>query len=286
MQDVVKSKKTENKKRRRRKRNLSIYYVLLLIVAAIVLLVLSRTVLFNAEAINIYGASRYTPNDILNAANLSLGDNLFKQSPKEIEQAIIKNLVYVDSAEVTRRLPSTIEIAVTEAKQYACCQDINGQYAVISKSGKFLEVGLASPIEGIIQVKGSELTNAEIGGEFTTADPEKTDILFKLFSAIDENCPNRVTQIDLTNRVDIVIELGQGLTAEIGSFKDYDYKIKYVSAILEKLAPDAKGKIIYHSTSAGVTYISQEDLDEYYAELERREQMNAVTNAPVTEQPE
>lgn len=278
MQDVVKTEKRHSPNRRKRRRNLSLYYFIIVVIAIIVLLILSRTVLFNSSEIIVNGVSKYTEAQILEAADIKLGDNLFKQSPKAIENKLIEKLVYIESAEIKRQLPDSITINVTEAKPFACCEYGEGLYAIVSQSGKFLEVELTAPQKNLLLVKGSELETAEIGGEFITADPEKSEILFKLFDVIAKSAPDKFTAIDLTTRVDIVLHCSEKLVAEIGSFKDYEYKIKYVSAILEKLPEDADGKIIYHSASAGVSYISQADLDTYYAELARREEMaNAVT---------
>ncbi len=281
MKDVVKSQPQKKQAGRRRKRrgNRSLYYLLIFLAAFFVVFILSRTVLFRIGELSVTGNSRYTAAQILAAGNLQEGKNMFGINIDRTEQRIKDALVYIEDISITRRLPDRLEVAVTEAQPFACCQYEGSRYAVISRSGRFLETEQANPRGELMQIYGIEPVEAALGNTLESHDPNKLSILYELLDAIDRICPGKITYIDITDRTDILIGYGGRIDIEFGSSLDYEYKLEYITAIIEdKLTPEDSGRIIYHSATAGASFITNEDLEAMEEDLKRRQEQSLANS--------
>ncbi len=247
-------------KRRKHKRNLSLYYLLMVIFVVIVLVILSRTVLFNIAQITIDGNKRYSEAEILSAADIEIGDNMFSINLDKTEERVKDAFIYIDDIELRRRLPDGFEITVTEAVEFACCQ-YEGRYAIVSRGGRYLVTEQRDPREGLLMILGADLKNVSLGNSIESGDEDKLSILEDLFAAIDKTCPGKITLIDITDRTNITLKYEDRIEIDFGSFLDYDYKLRYITKIIEEnLNLDERGKIIYHSASAGASFIAEEDI--------------------------
>ncbi|MCD8006590.1 MAG: FtsQ-type POTRA domain-containing protein [Oscillospiraceae bacterium] len=266
MQDVVKTNPQSQKRRKKRRRhgNRSLYYLMIFIFIVVFLYILSRTVFFKVESYDISGNERYSDAEILAAAGLSDSENLYSIDLSATEQKIKKTLIYIDDVTVSRELPSTIAIEVTESEEYACCQYEGNRYAVISRTGRYLSTEQADPNEELLQVYGLDLIDVSLGDEFTSSDDNKKTIIMNLFDVIDSICPGKIDYIDITDRTDITMSYDGGrIIIDFGSSLDYEYKMRYLITIIEaNLDADASGRLIYISSSSGVSFIPDEGLEE------------------------
>ncbi len=282
MQDVVKTSPqgTRRRKRRRRRGNMSLYYLMMFVITVILLYILSRTVFFKVENYEISGNSRYTEAEILAAAGLSDNENLYNIDLSGTEQKIKKTLIYIDDVTVSRQLPGTIVIEITEADEFACCQYEGNRYAIISRNGRLLQTEQADPDEELLQIYGLDLIDVSLGDEFTSSDENKKSIIMNLFDVIDEICPDKIDYIDITDRTDIVMSYDNGrIEIDFGSSLDYEYKMRYLITIIEaNLDADATGKLVYISSSSGVSFIPDEGLEELEQSKDKIENMTETEN--------
>ena len=281
MQDVVKTAKPRQSsgRPRRRRRNLSLYYLMLFVICAVIFLILSRTVLFNIDEYIVTGNSIYSVDTILDAGNLRDGRNMYGINLDRTAERIKDKLIYVEDVTLRRKLPNKFIVEVTEATAYACCEYEGNRYAIITKSGRYLETEQLGARAGLILIKGTELTNVSLGAEFKSSDETKQTIILDLLEAISETCDGKVTEIDITDRTNITMRYDDRLDIDFGSSLDYEYKLRYITAIIEEnLEPEAEGRIIYHSSAAGASFIRKEDLE--LTEAERQ----AALNAPKVEE--
>ncbi|MCD7888389.1 MAG: FtsQ-type POTRA domain-containing protein [Oscillospiraceae bacterium] len=276
MQDVVKTNPQGQRRRKRRRRgNMSLYYLMLFVATIIILYVLSRTVFFKVENYEISGNSRYTEYEILSAAGLSDSENLYNIDLSATEAKIKKKLIYIDDVTVSRQLPGTIVIEITEAEEFACCQYEGNRYAVISRNGRLLQTEQAEPDEELLQIYGLDLIDVSLGDEFTSSDENKKSIIMNLLDVIDDICPGKIDYIDITDRTDITMSYDNGrITIDFGSSLDYEYKMRYLITIIEaNLDADASGELIYISSSSGVSFIPDEGLEELEQSKDKIENM-------------
>lgn len=287
MKDVVRTQPRQPAGRRRRKRkNLSLYYLMIFIISVIILYILSKTVLFKVNEYVVTGNQRYSAAQILTAGNLSTGKSMYNINTSKAETQIKETLIYIENISIKRNLPDRIVIKVEEAQPFACLQYEDTRYAVISRSGRYLETEQPSPRSELIQIYGMEPKDVSLGKSLESSDPYKMTILLELLDTIDEVCPGKISYINLTDRTDIVMGYGDNLDIEFGSSQDYQYKMKYIKAVIDKLNTDKPGRLIYHSKQAGVSFVSNEDLEIMEEELRRWEMQQQVNQEPDAEQPE
>ncbi len=262
MKDVVKTQPNKNSpKRRRRKRNLSLYYLMMLVFVVIVVVILSRTVLFNINEYALSGNSRYSKSQILSAGGLEIGDNMFALNIEKTEEQIKDALIFIDDITIERRLPDGLDITVVEATEFACCEYEGNRYAVISRGGRYLQTEQPNKREDLLMLKGMDLTGVSLGASLESKDSQKLKIILDLLEAIDKTCPGKIDYIDITDRTNIHIGYDSRIDIDFGSSLDYEYKLRYITAIItDNLTADAKGKIIYHSSAAGASFISEQDM--------------------------
>ena len=285
MKDVVKvqNEPARSPRPRKRRRNLTLHYIMFIAAAVALFLILARTVLFRIDEYDITGNSIYTNDQILSAGGLKYGKNMYGINIGRTEKRIKDNLIYIEDIKLRRKLPNRFIINVTEAKAYACCEYEGSRYAIITKSGRYLETEQLGARAGLIQIKGMELKNVAIGSDFESEDETKKTIILDLLESIDDICPGKITDIDITDRTNIVMIYDGRIEVDFGSSLDYEYKLRYVSTLIENnLEPEAEGTVIYHSAAAGASFIRKEDME--LTEQEREAMHNAQQNAPESDQ--
>ena len=138
---------------RKRRRGRSYSGVLIFLFAACIMLILSTTLLFNVENVNVTGASNYTAQEIIDASGIKAGDNLVRMTSERMADKIEEKLVYIENAEITRAFPDTLVINVeasVPAANFICDKYI----LLISSSGKVLEQ-INEPKAGLLNFTGT-----------------------------------------------------------------------------------------------------------------------------------
>ena len=155
------------KKRRRRRSKGRFSFLLkgLTIIAVFVAMTMGATVFFQLEQVAVLGNQRYTPQEIERVSGLKQGDNLFRINKYEIEQEILQALPYVKDVDISRRLPSTIQIEIKEwdaaalisASGYAGAADEPEQESVPESDG-VPEENTAEPEESPTEAPNTDET--------------------------------------------------------------------------------------------------------------------------------
>ena len=87
--------------------------------------------------IEVTGERLTSADEIVAALAVPLGTPIMRFSPAEAETRV-EQLPFVETASVSRRLPGTVVVAVTERKPYAVWQD-GGRFVLIDRTGKVVE---------------------------------------------------------------------------------------------------------------------------------------------------
>ncbi len=129
-----------------------------------VMLILSRTVLFKIENINIInpGDVSYTSEQMKAETGILPGvQNLFRCDVEKVERNIEQRLPYIGDAVVEKDFPSSIKVTVTPTSASAAIVH-EGGYLLIDGNGKMLELTQIAP-ETVPVVRTSVELKAEIG---------------------------------------------------------------------------------------------------------------------------
>ena len=76
--------------------------------------------LFKIDTIQVVGESRYDPQEIISLSGVEKGENLITIDTAEGEAAIMSRMPYLETVRIKRKIPSTVNIEVTEAQAAGC----------------------------------------------------------------------------------------------------------------------------------------------------------------------
>lgn len=230
-------------RRRRRKRILLVFYIFTFITVIAAAVILSLTVLFKIDTIQVVGKSRYSAEQIVKSCGIKIGENLFLADVKDASSAVEQSLPYIGTAKITRSLPAKISIEVTEEPVSGVIA-YNGKYAVVSAAGKVLELADKSP-ENYPAVKGLELSKAEVGKSIVYKDTSKAQMFQELLTAIKDNQFQKITAIDVGTPSKILVVYDNRITMNLGLPSDFGYKLRFAKSIFTegKIKDNEKGTL-------------------------------------------
>ncbi len=178
-------------------------------------IILALTLFFDINKIVISGDTVYSNEDIIEASEISEGDNLIFISNTKLNEKIPSKLAYVGSVKVKRRLPSTLEIVVTKTDA-SMGVVMNGYYVLLDKNGKVLEKDLETVGENIILTNLGEIKTATVG-EIVVLENEKVFAkLQELLNEIDKTNLKEISAIDLSDIYNIKLVYQGRITLELG----------------------------------------------------------------------
>lgn len=269
---MQKNAKIKPQVRRKRKSNMSLYYGTVLFIAAIIFAILSVTVFFNVETAVVKGSSKYTVEQIIEASGINGGDNMIRKNMGKAEGKITSQLIYIETAEVKRKLPSTVEIAVTPCVETACMQK-DGGFFVVSETGKILKLS-EDVQEGLIIFYGANpAENMDVGMKFASEDENKTEVIYDLLSRRDSEFVSKITSFDVTDRLNISCVYEDRINIELGVISEIDYKFRLAEEIITtKISPDSRGQL--RMLENGGQFLSEADIEQI-EELHKRQRENA-----------
>ena len=214
------------------------------IAAAVIIIgaVLSFTVLFKTEKIDIEGDIYYTEDQITAFSNVSLQQNIFLGAWNSTPEEIVKNLPYVETANIGFAVPDTITIRIKNAVPTYVVKDGNG-YLVVSSKGRILDTA-ADNYENLVVLTCGEIKNKSKGEYIDFGDDSVPEILDSVAKSFAANGVDKITGFDISNLSQIVINYDNRININIGLPEDLDYKIKTAFTIInEKLDPNNTGQV-------------------------------------------
>ena len=148
---------------KRRRGSLSFLYKLLAFVLICTAISLALTLFFRIRSIEVSGNDRYTRQEIIDAAGVSEGDNMFLMNKYSAAERIRKALPYIETVQFRRSLPDGLSIIVTEcADPAAIVQD--GKAYLLCDTGNIVDEVTPAAAKQRMQIKGLTLTDAAVSG--------------------------------------------------------------------------------------------------------------------------
>ncbi len=282
MNDVVKRDSGRNprsdKARQRRKRVIRAYMQIIFTIVFLIMVILSLTIFFNIEKVTVTGNGAFDENEIIAASGLEIGENMFLTKMSNHAEQIMDNVVYLESCEVKRKLPTGIEITVRVCEPLACLET-ETDYLIMSRTGKIFDRS-DTPAEGLFLIKGSEpVYNLEPGMMFESADDTgKLQAMLAVCEAMENRQTEKVSYIDVTDRYNIKYLFDNRVEVRLGSVNELDYKLKFTEVILkEKIGSKTEGVLTMFNGSA--SFMEKSGIEQYYQNIEDRK--NGVTETEI-----
>ena len=229
--------------RGRRGRRFGVLYKLLTLVVVCAAAVLALTLFFKVESVEVTGNSRYSAQEIQDACGVSLGDNLYLLSKPDMVQRLHQQLPYIDEVRITRRLPNTLCVQVTEfSTVYAVEQE--GTVWLLTSGGKIVETAAERGDTPIID--GCELLAPSLGGDvsFALELQNRQESLFALLTALESaELTEGVRAIHLGDPTVLTMDYTERFTVEMPYGADYPRLLRYLTLVIEELETNLTGVI-------------------------------------------
>ena len=234
----TKKKKISKKERKRQKRIKRVKFILKLVV--IIGIIAGGTTfalvspIFNIKDIIVTDNNKVPNDTIISLSTLQVEQNIFKVYTKNLENKIKEN-PYIEKVTIHRKLPSTVEIKVTErVAQYAV--DYMGKYAYINTQGYILELAENNQDMPIIQGASTNEEEFQLGNRLNNEDLNKLEDVIAIMDVMKQYKLNeKVTSIDISNKNEYIIYLAdEKKKVHIGDTSNLSNKILYVQAIIEQ----------------------------------------------------
>ena len=229
--------------RGRRGRRFGVLYKLLTLVVVCAAAVLALTLFFKVESVEVTGNSRYSAQEIQDACGVSLGDNLYLLSKPDMVQRLHQRLPYIDEVRITRSLPNTLCVQVTEfSTVYAVEQE--GTVWLLTSGGKIVETAAERGDTPLID--GCELLAPSLGGDvsFALELQNRQESLFALLTALESaELTGDVRAIHLGDPTVLSMDYTESFTVEMPYGADYPRLLRYLTLVIEELETNLTGVI-------------------------------------------
>lgn len=231
------------KKAQNRRRNVWIYRILTWVIILIAGY-FAAAVFFKINAITIVGDTRYPQKEILETLGIQKGDNLFLIDRSSAEKRLLDQYIYLDNVKLRRKLPSTLEVDITETEAVAAVQS-SDHYFLINSKGKILEKAEEDTAKKYTLLFGLDMKGIKIGDNLIERGGERTKELFHLVSLLKEkNMSAKTSYIDVEKISSINIGYDGRLIVKFGTLEDIEQKIRFLAEITdERLSPSDTGLI-------------------------------------------
>ena len=230
------------RKRRNNRGRFAVLYRLLTFVVICGAIVGALALFFKVEHIEVEGNTRYTQEEVVAASGLETGDNLFLMNKYEVAGRIRDELNYVETVQITRGLPSTIRITITESR-FTVAVEQEGVLWLVSGTGKIVDT--VTPGTGTYaMVTGLDLKDPQIGRDIEGENENACDVLLELLGLLrGKEMLGDVQAIHLEDASFITLRYLDRFDVQIPWTADLDYKLNYLLAVVERLEANERGTI-------------------------------------------
>ena len=244
----------KRKKQVERNRKILGTFVMFVIILVMILFLIFK-VFFKINTIQISGKNPYNETQIINAAGVSKGDSLLSCNEEKISDSIRRNLPYIYSATIKKKIPSTLIIETKSTSAFIAVQTVSGT-ALADKDGKVLEFASEDKVKDeIIKLEAGLAFPAKIGEKIfeTESDNEqsrqlkdKEKTLKTVLDAINSSGIKDITLVDIKSTSNIYMMYQDRFRLNIGNVNEIEYKLKAAVQIIaneNKAAPSERGEI-------------------------------------------
>lgn len=207
----------------------TIFIPFILIATSIIILAFSP--LFDITNIQIEGNFKLTENSIVDASNITLGQNILRLNKQKIKEDLL-NLSYIEEVSIRRKWPNTILISVIEKDGLAKIQTF-ASTIVIDDEGKVLESYSDNSEINMPLIENIEVVSYGVNQNIETPDADKINNLIEVLKILQKNDMLNIIE-KLEQNENILLYTNNGHVINIGDTNDLDYKIKRLKAVLER----------------------------------------------------
>ncbi len=200
--------------------------IVYLVVALIACIMFSPV--FNIKKITIVGNNSVSEDTIKSLSGIKHNENILK-TDLNTAASLIKRNPYINTVEISRKFPGTVEINVTECKKCAYIVFANSALA-IDKNIKLLEIIPLDKATDLPLIYGVTPQNTAIAAKISCGDPSKSEALAKLTSGLSKsNISDKIATISFDENSNISMILRNNIKVLLGN-GETEYKLACLQA--------------------------------------------------------
>lgn len=223
----------------------------------IILLIVAMALFFKVSEISVEGAVKYTPEEIVKASGIEEDSSILFIGTGSAEVAVKSELPYVDSVKITKKLPGTVVITVTESVAAASFTDGSGWW-IMDLDGRVLEETTAAGAQGTIEIRGIAPKDPEVGESLSLGSGESVRLraLLDILSALSGDKKLDLTEwVDVSNLSAITFRYN-GYNVNVGQADNLTTKLSCLNQFLTEHPETGYGQqLIYDETQNRLLYI-------------------------------
>lgn len=227
------------------KKRKSALYAPVTFVVICAVLVFAMSVFFRVSSIEVVGNEKYTAEEVILAAGIEEGDNLFFINRFNAISRLFSRLPYVEEAAISRSLPNKLLIEVTESDAVAYLTAEDGLWSV-DRSCKLLSRISAEDAKELVEVIGLTPVSPEVGQTLAVDEGEATKVAFLstiLNQIVYLKMTNDIEQIDMSNVANPTFDYLGRFTVKLGNNEDVAYKFQVLISAAAQLKNGDAGYI-------------------------------------------
>ena len=203
------------------------------VVVAAVFAVLSLTVLFNVSEVKVAKAGKhYQPEQIIEAADVDVGDNMVATKWDRVKEKVEQKLPYVLSLEIKKTASGKITFSVVDDTATLVFKTSKG-YALADANCKVLEIVKEKPKnKGLTLLTVKNRINADPGETISFSDDGESILYDTIRTAIKNSGIGNITGIDISDPENIYLEYQNRYRLYLGNSEDIEYKLREAKKII------------------------------------------------------
>lgn len=208
--------------------------LMVIIIGGVIYAMLSP--MFNIHEIVTKGNSKISSETIKSLSGLNIDENIFKYRTSDVIEKI-KQEAYINTVEVKRRLPNTVEITVEERKA-TFKLGYGNAYAYINNQGYILEV---TSVKGTIPLITGYYTseeNIKDGNRLNNEDLERLEDVLKIMeaaSSVDKKLKSSIKGIDISDKNNYILDLkNEKKIVYLGDVSNLSTKMLWINEFIKK----------------------------------------------------
>lgn len=221
-----------NRRNRRSRGRFGFLYKLLSLLLILGAIAAGCIVFFRVEEVVIVGSTVYTDEEIIAAADVEQGDNLFLVNKILVGRKIVSQLPYIDEVNPRRVLPDKLVFTVTECVSVGIVKGEDGSWWVLDTNCKLLEQGGNELKNQYPVIAGLTPLMPEEGERLVVSVEEgtKLDALKQILTALESrDMLVQVQNVDLTSNSEIYMRYENRLDVRMPLYSDdFDHLIRVV----------------------------------------------------------
>lgn len=244
--------KKKAKHRTRRRISPDAWKKIVIMAAVIVAVIVSMVIFFRVRTVQVEGNRYYSAQEIIDAASVMDGDNLLTLSRGEIAGNVIAKLPYIKNVRVTRQLPDSVVLRVTEYESTYAIKDTNGDYYLITAAGKATEQLGERDARSHIVVEEMTIFPPTIGEVVmpTCAEGKKAEAKLRLSALLQllqeiENAElsKYVVSVQVPSAYQLSLWYGDRFEVRLGNRDKLAYKLEFLKVVISQQKDYVSGVI-------------------------------------------